>query len=154
MKNDAAKELLVEILLVEDNPADVSMMRKTLRESKIANNLQVVNDGEKALDYLFQRGEFAASMRPDLVLLDLGLPKKGGLEVLAEVKGDPGLRRIPVVILTTSKAEEDIIMSYDLHANSYIQKPVHLSEFVKMVNSIEEFWFGIVKLPPQQKAVK
>lgn len=149
MKHDNIKDMLAEILLVEDNPADVDMMQETLEESKIANNLQVVNDGEKALDYLYRRGEFASSIRPDLVLLDLGLPKAGGLEVLAEIKGDPELRRIPVVILTTSKAEEDIIKSYDLHANSYIQKPVHLSDFIEMIKAIEDFWFGIVKLPPR-----
>jgi CheY-like chemotaxis protein len=149
MENDNRKEILVEILLVEDNPADVNMVRETLKESKIANNLQVVNDGEKALDYLHRRGEFAVSIRPDLILLDLGLPKIGGLEVLENIKDDAEFRRIPVVILTTSKAEEDIIKSYDLHANSYIQKPVHLKEFVEMVKTIEDFWFGIVRLPPK-----
>ena len=138
-----------EILLVEDNPAHADLLRETLKQSKIANNLNVAGDGELAMDYLHKRGEFAASLRPGLILLDLGLPKKSGFEVLEEIKGDPDLRRIPVVILTTSKAEEDIIKGYDLHANCYIQKPVHLSEFIEMIKTIEDFWFGIVKLPPK-----
>jgi CheY-like chemotaxis protein len=139
----------VEILLVEDNPADVNILRESFRESKVANELHVVNDGEGALDFLYKRGAFAAVPRPDLVLLDIGLPKKSGLEVLAEVKADPDLRRIPVIILTTSKAEEDIFKSYDLHANSFITKPVHLAELFEVLKSIEDFWFGIVKLPPR-----
>jgi CheY-like chemotaxis protein len=139
----------VEILLVEDNPADVNMLRQSFRESKIANDLHVVNDGEMALDFLHKRGGFAEAPRPDLVLLDIGLPKMSGLEVLAEVKADPDLRRIPVIILTTSKAEEDIFKSYDLHANSFISKPVHLNELFKVLKTIEDFWFGIVKLPPR-----
>ena len=149
MEPDKPMEMFVDILLVEDNPADVNLLRETFRESKIANNLHVVNDGERAMDFLHNRGEFAAAPRPDLVLLDIGLPKKNGLEVLAEIKTDPDLMLIPVIILTTSKAEEDIFRSYDLHANSYITKPVHLSEFFEVVKSIENFWFGIVKLPPR-----
>ena len=149
MEPDKAEEKFIEILLVEDNPADVDMLQETFKESKIANNLHVVNDGELAMDFLHKRGEFAASPRPDLVLLDIGLPKKSGLEVLAEIKADPDLKRIPVIILTTSKSEEDILKSYDLHANSYITKPVHLSEFFEVVKSIENFWFSIVKLPPR-----
>ena len=143
----AHHELFAEILLIEDNPADVDMMRETLRESKVANNLSVVNDGELAMDFLHNRGEYAAAPRPDLILLDIVLPKKSGLEVLAEVKADPDLRRIPIIVLTLSKEEEDIFKSYDLHANSYISKPVHLSELFQVIRGIEDFWFGIVKLP-------
>jgi chemotaxis family two-component system response regulator Rcp1 len=139
----------VEILLVEDNPADVHLLQETFQESKIANHLNVVKDGDLAMDFLHNRGEYAAAPRPDLVLLDIGLPKKSGLEVLAEIKSDPRLRRIPVIMLTTSKAEADILKSYDLHANSFITKPVHLSELFKVVKEIEEFWFEIVKLPPR-----
>jgi CheY-like chemotaxis protein len=139
----------VEILLVEDNPADVNILRERFLESKVANELHVVNDGEAALDFLHRRGEFAVAPHPDLVLLDIGLPKKNGLEVLAEIKADPELRHVPVIILTTSKAEEDIFKSYDLHANSYITKPVHLSELFEVLKTIEDFWFGIVKLPPR-----
>ncbi|HXE95549.1 MAG TPA: response regulator [Dongiaceae bacterium] len=149
MSDEKPDEGFVEILLVEDNPADVNMLQESFRDSKVANELHVVNDGEAALDYLYKRGEFADTHRPDLVLLDIGLPRKNGLEVLAEVKADPGLRRIPVIILTTSKAEEDILRSYDLHVNSYITKPVHLSELFEVMKRIEDFWFGIVKLPPR-----
>lgn len=138
-----------KILLVEDNPADVDILRESFLESKVANQLHVVNDGEAALDFLRRRGEFAAAPHPDLILLDIGLPKKNGLEVLAEIKADPELRHIPVIILTTSAAEEDIFKSYDLHANSYITKPVHLSELFEVMKTIEDFWFGIVKLPPR-----
>jgi len=149
MNDERPAEGFIEILLVEDNPADVNMLRERLLESRVANELHVVNDGEAALDFLYRRGEFAAAPRPDLVLLDIGLPKKSGLEVLAEVKADPDLRRIPVIILTTSKAEEDVLRGYDLHANSYITKPVHLSELFEVMKGIEDFWFGIVKLPPR-----
>ncbi|BCS52242.1 response regulator [Geobacter sp. SVR] len=143
------EEKSVEILLVEDNPADVHLLQEAFQESRIANHLSVVKDGELAMDFLYHRGEYAAVPRPDLVLLDIGLPKKSGLEVLAEIKDDPGLRRIPVIMLTTSKAEADILMSYDLHANSFITKPVHLHELFEVVRQIEEFWFEIVKLPPR-----
>jgi two-component system, chemotaxis family, response regulator Rcp1 len=149
MAPDKVEEIFVQILLVEDNPADVNLLEEVFLRSKIANNLHVVNDGDQAMDFLYKRGNFAASPRPDLVLLDIGLPRKSGLEVLAEIKGDPGLKRIPVVMLTTSKAEEDILKSYDLHANSYITKPVHLEQFFEVVKTIESFWFGIVKLPPR-----
>lgn len=149
MENEAATYRMINILLVEDNPADVNMMRETLEESEVAATLHVVSDGEEAMAFLHRQGEFAAAPRPDLVLLDIGLPKKNGLEVLAEIKGDPALRRIPVIMLTTSKAEEDILRSYDLHANSYITKPVHLDGFLQMVRLIKEFWFGTVKLPPR-----
>jgi two-component system, chemotaxis family, response regulator Rcp1 len=149
MAPDKAEERFVDILLVEDNPADVHILREIFDESKISNALHVVNDGDQAMDFLYRRGQFAASPRPDLVLLDIGLPRKSGLEVLAEVKGDPDLKRIPVVMLTTSKAEEDVLISYDLHANGYIPKPMHLEQLLEVVKSLEEFWFGIVKLPPR-----
>ena len=144
-----SNEPLIEILLVEDNRADANMMQETLTESKIANTVHVVTDGEQALAFLRRQGAFPAAPRPDLILLDIGLPKKNGLEVLAEIKNDPELRRIPVIILTTSKAEQDIYKSYDLHANSYITKPIHLEGFREVVKSIEDFWFGIVRLPPR-----
>ena len=149
MSDEKPDEGFVKILLVEDNPADVNMLQESFLESKVANELHVVNDGEAALDYLYKRGEFTGAHRPDLVLLDIGLPRKNGLEVLAEVKADPDLRRIPVIILTTSKADEDILRSYDLHVNSYINKPVHLNELFEVMKTIEDFWFGIVKLPPR-----
>lgn len=142
-------EMFVEILLVEDNPADVNIIRETFRECKITNNLSVLDNGERALDFLYRRGEYSAAPRPDLILLDIGLPGISGLEVLAEVKADPDLRQIPVIVLTTSKAEEDIFRSYDLHANSFITKPVHLTDLFEVVKGIENFWFSIVKLPPR-----
>jgi len=137
----------VEILLVEDNPGDVRLTMETLRESKIHNNLYAVEDGVEALAFLCREGKYADKPRPDLILLDLNLPKKDGREVLAEIKEDPGLKRIPVVVLTTSEAEQDILKAYDLHANCYITKPVDLDQFIKIVKSIEDFWLTIVKLP-------
>jgi CheY-like chemotaxis protein len=137
----------IDILLVEDSPADVDLTREALEDAKVHNNLFVVSDGVEALSFLRQEGPFADSPRPDLILLDLNLPKKDGREVLAEIKEDPALRRIPVVILTTSSAEQDILRSYDLHANCYVTKPVDLEQFVTVVRSIEDFWFSIVKLP-------
>jgi two-component system, chemotaxis family, response regulator Rcp1 len=138
----------IEILLVEDNPGDVDLAREALESSKMRNALQVVNDGEEAMAYLLQKGGYAKAARPDLILLDLNLPKKDGREVLAEIKAHKDLKRIPVVILTTSKAEEDILKSYNLHANCYITKPIDLNQFIKVVKAIEDFWFTIVKLPP------
>ena len=138
----------IEILLVEDNPGDVRLTREALKEGKVLNELRVVEDGEQALAFLHREGKHAQAVRPDLVLLDLNLPKKDGREVLAEIKEDPTLRRIPVVILTVSKAEEDIIKTYDLHANCYITKPVELEQFVQVVRSIEDFWLCVVRLPP------
>lgn len=149
MGYDKMPDRFIDILLVEDNPADVNMLREIFEESPLGNNLHVVTDGELAMDFLYNRGAYAAVPRPDLILLDIGLPKKGGLEVLAEVKGDPELKRIPVILLTTSKSEEDILKGYDLHANSYITKPVHLEQLFEVVKSIENFWFGIAKLPPR-----
>ena len=136
-----------EILLVGDNPGDVRLTQEVSRENKILNHLNVVWDGEEALAFLRQEGEHAAAIRPDLILLDLNLPKKDGREVLAEIKADEHLRRIPVVVLTTSSAEQDILKSYDLHANCYITKPVDLDQFIKIVKTIEDFWLTIVKLP-------
>ena len=139
----------IEILLVEDNPGDVRLTREALRDGKIYNNLYVVRDGVEAMAFLRKTGEYTSAPRPDLILLDLNLPRKDGHEVLAEVKSDENLRRIPVVILTTSQAEEDIIKTYDLHVNCYITKPVDLDQFVKIVKSIEEFWLTIVRLPTE-----
>jgi CheY-like chemotaxis protein len=137
----------IEILLVEDNPGDARLTREALKEAKIANTLAVVSDGVEALDYLHREGKYEHVHHPDLILLDLNLPRKDGREVLAEIKEDPNLRRIPVVILTTSQAEEDIFRSYDLHANCFVTKPVNLDEFLKAVRAIEDFWLAVVKLP-------
>ncbi|MBU0714555.1 MAG: response regulator [Proteobacteria bacterium] len=138
----------IEILLVEDNPGDVRLTIEALKEGKIKNKLHSARDGEEALDFLFQRGSFTKAPRPDLILLDLNLPKKDGREVLKEIKEDPNLKRIPVAVLTISSAEEDILKSYNLHANCYIQKPIGIDQFAKVVRSIEDFWFTIVTLPP------
>ena len=138
---------MVDILLVEDNPGDADLARETLKVSKIKNNLHVVSDGEKAMDFLRKKGKYADAPRPDIVLLDLNLPRKDGREVLAEIKQDDDLKRIPVVILTSSKADEDVVKSYNLHANCYITKPLDFSQFTRVVQSIENFWLTIVKLP-------
>lgn len=137
----------VEILLVEDNPGDVRLTREALREGKVRNNLHVASDGVEAIAFLRREGPYAEAVRPDLILLDLNLPRKGGREVLEEIKADPGLRYIPVVVLTSSQAEQDIVRAYDLHANCYVTKPVDLDQFIHVVRSIEDFWFTIVKLP-------
>lgn len=137
----------VEILLVEDNPGDVRLTLEAFKDAKVRNNLSVVEDGVEAMTFLRREGEFAGAPRPDLILLDLNLPKKDGREVLEEIKADADLRRIPVAILTTSQAEEDILRTYDLHANCYITKPVDFDQFIRVVRSIEEFWLTIVKLP-------
>jgi chemotaxis family two-component system response regulator Rcp1 len=142
------KNLLVaEILLIEDNPADVRLMQEAMRESKIKNVLHVVRDGVEAISYLKNEGIYRDAVRPDLILLDLNLPRKDGRELLAEIKTDPVLKTIPVIILSTSEAEFDIVRSYELHANCYISKPVDLEQFMKVVQSIEHFWFTISKLP-------
>jgi CheY-like chemotaxis protein len=138
---------LVEILLVEDNLGDAELARTALEDSKIRNRLYVVGDGEKALAFLRKQKPYMDMPRPDLILLDLNLPRKDGREVLAEIKTDDDLKRIPVVILTTSKAEEDILKSYNLHANCYITKPLDLNQFLHVVKSIEDFWLSIVVLP-------
>ena len=137
----------IEILLVEDNPGDVDLTKEALQEAKVRNSLHVVDDGAKAVEFLYRRGEYADSPRPDIILLDLNLPKKDGRQVLEEIKGDSQLSEIPIVILTTSQAEEDILRSYQLHANCYITKPVDFKQFMHVVKSIEEFWLTIVKLP-------
>jgi two-component system response regulator len=138
----------IEILLVEDNPGDADLAREALASGKVRNTLHHVGDGLAAMDFLRRQGKYVGVPRPDLILLDLNMPKKDGREVLAEVKADADLKRIPVVILTTSKAEEDILKTYNLHANCFITKPIDLHQFIKVVQAIEEFWFTIVKLPP------
>ncbi|MFB6270823.1 MAG: response regulator [Halobacterium sp.] len=138
----------VDILLVEDNPGDVRLTREAFAEASINNDLHVVTDGEAALDFLAQRGDYDDVPRPDLVLLDLNLPKVDGLEVLEHVKGTEGLRRIPVVVLTSSEAQEDVVESYERHTNAYLTKPVDPAEFVDVVRSFEEFWLTLVHLPP------
>jgi CheY-like chemotaxis protein len=137
----------VEILLVEDNPGDVRLTLEALKEGRVLNHLSVAGDGLEALAFLRREGRYADAPRPDLILLDLNLPKKDGREVLAEIKADDSLKRIPVVVLTTSQAEQDILRSYSLHANCYITKPVELDEFLKVLQTIEDFWLTIVKLP-------
>lgn len=139
----------IEILLVEDNPADVRLTQEALLEEKLVNNLNVVNDGVEALAFLRKEGKFADAVRPDLILLDLNLPKKDGREVLEEIKNDDNLKCIPVVVLTISDAEADILKSYDLHANCYITKSIDLTQFSRVVKSIQDFWLTIVKLPPK-----
>lgn len=138
----------VEVLLIEDNPADVRLTVESLKENKLLNNLSVVEDGAEALAFLNREGKHAGVPHPDLILLDLNLPKVDGREVLAVIKADKRLRRIPVVVLTTSRADEDILKSYDLNANCYISKPVTLDQFIAVVKSIEGFWLSIVTLPP------
>lgn len=137
----------VEILLVEDNEGDVRLTKEALSENKMGNHLSVVRDGVEAVDFLRKEGDYAGAPRPDLILLDLNLPKKDGREVLAEIKADEDLKRIPVVILTTSEADEDIFDAYTHYANCYVTKPVGLDHFIKVVKTIEEFWLVIVKLP-------
>lgn len=140
---------LVQILLVEDNLADVEMTLEALEEAKLANEDHAMRDGALALDYLHRPAGYEDAPRPDLIILDLNLPKRSGHEVLAEMRADPELRRIPVAILTTSSAEVDVIKSYDLGANCYLIKPVSAVQFLEVVQSIEDFWFGVVRLPPR-----
>ena len=140
----------IEILLIDDSPADVRLTREALREEKLYNNLHVASDGEEALAFLRREGKHGQAPRPDLILLDLNLPRKSGREVLDEIKQDADLKSIPVVVLTTSAAEQDIVSAYNLHANCYITKPLDLEQFARVVKSIREFWLTIVKLPPQQ----
>lgn len=140
---------MIDILLVEDNPGDVRLAREALKESKVRNNIYVVEDGVEAMAFLRRKEKYRNMPRPDLILLDLNLPRKSGREVLAEVKSDEGLKRIPVVILTVSKDEEDILKAYDLHCNCYITKPIDFGQFMKITRMIEEFWLEIVKLPPK-----
>lgn len=142
-----AQHVPIEILLVEDNPGDVRLTVEVLKDARIANALNVVSDGVEALDYLRRQDRFADAAPVDLILLDLNLPRKDGREVLAQIKDDPELRKIPVIVLTTSSAESDVAAAYDLHANCYITKPVDLDMFMDVVRSIEDFWLNIVRLP-------
>jgi CheY-like chemotaxis protein len=139
---------MAEILLIEDNPGDVRLVEEALRENKLLNNLSVARDGVEALAFLRREEQYADATRPDLILLDLNLPRKSGHEVLREVKADDNLKRIPVVVLTTSAAEDDILDTYNLHANCYVTKPIGLAQFVEIIRQIENFWLGVVKLPP------
>jgi two-component system, chemotaxis family, response regulator Rcp1 len=140
----------IEILLIEDNPADVILTAKHLSGRRITAKLHVAMDGEEALAFLRRQGKHADAARPDLILLDLNLPKKNGCEVLADIKSDRSLKQIPVVVLTTSQDEEDIVRAYDLHANCYLSKPIDLEDFTRMMKSIDDFWFGAVKLPSRR----
>jgi len=137
----------VEILLVEDNPVDIMMTKKAFSSSRIYSNLHVAEDGEEAMNFLYKRGKYSSAPLPDMILLDLNLPRKDGREVLAEVKGDPSLRTIPVIILTTSRDDEDIRRSYELQANCFITKPVDMEQFTKALDCLGEFWFTLVRLP-------
>lgn len=141
----------VEILLVEDNEGDIGLVEEIFEEDQINNNLSITEDGEEAMDFLNRQGKFVNAPRPDIILLDLNLPKKDGREVLKEIKEDERFRMIPVVVLTTSKAEKDILKSYDLHANSFITKPVDFEQFIKVIRSIGDFWLEVVKLPLEDK---
>jgi chemotaxis family two-component system response regulator Rcp1 len=142
----------IEILLVEDSPGDVRLTQEALRDAKVGNHLSIANDGVEAMEFLRRRGKHAKAPRPDLILLDLNLPKKSGQEVLADIKADADLKTIPVVILTTSSSDEDVLRSYRLHANCYVTKPVDLDSFLKVVNSVENFWLAIVKYPRESPA--
>ena len=139
----------IEVLLVEDDPGDILMTKEAFADYKIANTLNVVSNGEDAIAYMHKQGRYADVATPDLVLLDLNLPRRDGREVLLDIKSDPDLRRIPVVILTTSAAEEDIIAAYDLHANAYVRKPVDFEQFVAAVRAIDDFYITVVRLPPR-----
>jgi CheY-like chemotaxis protein len=147
----AANATPIEILLVEDSPGDVRLTREALRDAKVQNTLRVASDGLQATSFLWRQGKYSGAPRPDLILLDLNLPIKSGRELFEEIKLDPSLKSIPVVILTTSTAEEDILRSYQLHANCYITKPVDLDQFLKVVKTIDNFWLAIVNLPPTAK---
>ena len=147
--HDWREASLVEILLVEDSPGDVRLTIEALKEAKVSNRLSVVGDGVEAMEYLRRQGKYAHAARPDVVLLDLNLPRKDGRKVLAEMKEDPDLKVIPVVVLTTSRAEEDVLKAYEHHANCYITKPVDFQQFLHVVQSIENFWLSVVRLPPK-----
>jgi chemotaxis family two-component system response regulator Rcp1 len=141
----------IEILLVEDSPGDVRLIQEALQEGKVRNTMSVVGDGVEALACLHKQGRYARAKRPGLILLDLNLPKKNGFEVLREIKADEALKRIPVVVLTTSQSEQDIVKSYNLYANAYITKPVDLNQFLSVIKVLEDFWLEIVRLPSQEK---
>lgn len=143
----------IDILVVEDNPGDARLITEVLNDNKVYSSLYIVNDGVEAMLFLKNEGKYKTVPKPDLIILDLNLPKKDGREVLAEIKSDEGLKHIPIVIMTISQAEEDILKSYNLHANCYITKPIDLNQFIKVVKSIEDFWFSIVKLPPKTEGV-
>jgi two-component system, chemotaxis family, response regulator Rcp1 len=143
---------IVDILLIEDNPGDVRLTEEALQEGKVRINMVSVLDGVEAMDFLRKKGRYPQAFRPDLILLDLNLPKKSGFEVLDEIKGDEDLKSIPVVVLTTSQAELDIVKSYSLHANAFISKPVDLNQFLSVVKAIEDFWLEIVRLPPNNES--
>jgi CheY-like chemotaxis protein len=142
----------IDILLVEDNPGDIDLMKEALEGAKVWNRLHVAEDGEQALDFLFQRGQYTEAPRPDLILLDLNLPKRDGREVLEEIRADADLTEIPIVILTTSQADEDVARAYRLHANCYIAKPVSFTQFLRVIQAIEDFWLTVVKLPKKRPA--
>jgi len=147
--NDLGILNAIDILIVEDNSGDARLIKEVFYENKVFNSLRFVNDGVEAMDYLYARGKYKGAPKPDLIILDLNLPRKDGREVLAEIKSDKILKHIPVVIMTISQAEEDILKSYNLHANCYVTKPIDLSQFTRVIKSIENFWFSIVKLPPK-----
>ncbi len=140
----------LEILLVEDNPGDIELTEEAFREGKIVYNMHVARDGEEALDFLYQRGKFTEARRPDIILLDLNMPRKNGKEVLAIIKEDSKLHGIPIVVLSSSAAEQDIVKSYSLYANAYIVKPVDLDQFLRVVRELEDFWLSVVRLPPRR----
>jgi CheY-like chemotaxis protein len=144
----------IDILVVEDNPGDARLIQEVLNDKKVFNSLYLVNDGVEALNFLRKKGIYSGMPKPDLIILDLNLPKKDGREVLAEIKSDDDLKHIPVVIMTISQAEEDILKTYNLHANCYITKSIDLNDFIRVIKSIEEFWFSIVKLPPKNDLLK
>jgi two-component system, chemotaxis family, response regulator Rcp1 len=139
-----------DILVIEDNPGDARLIKEVLNENKILNNLTILKDGVDAMNFLHRKGEHKNAPRPDLIFLDLNLPKKDGREVLSEIKTSDVLKQIPVVIMTTSQSEEDIFKSYSLHANCYVTKPIDLEQFIKVIQSMEDFWFSLVKLPPKE----
>lgn len=141
----------VEILLVEDNIGDVELTQEAFIKAKIANNLRVVGNGDEALEFLYQRGKYEGSVRPDLILLDINMPGKNGKEVLAVIKDEDVLKEIPVIVLTSSEAEMDVAKSYELHANAYIVKPMNLAQFLHIVEAVDTFWLSVVRLPPRQK---
>ncbi len=144
----------IDILLVEDNPGDVRLIKEVLNSTKMLSSIHNVNDGVEAMDYLHRKGKYNTVSKPDFIILDLNLPRKDGREVLAEIKSDIALQHIPVLVMTISQSEEDILKSYNLHANCYITKPIDLNQFIKVIKSIEDFWFSVVKLPSRNEGVK